>query len=168
MSVIACASANWAARDVAQTDVADQPLAPEVGQHRHLLGDGPLLDAVARAHHAVVDDIERVQAQVTEVVVDAGDQVFRRDGQLPRLVGRPAGSELGDDHQPRRVRMQSLANYLVSDVRAVEVRLCRYGSRRPRQPRGGRTTALVRVLGRSPHAGASQLHRAVTYPMDRQ
>ena len=27
-------------RDVAQTDVADQPLAPEVSQHRHLLGDG--------------------------------------------------------------------------------------------------------------------------------
>ncbi len=59
-------------RDVAQADVADQPLALEVGQHRHLLGDRPLLEAVARPHHAVVDDVERVQAQVAKVVMDAG------------------------------------------------------------------------------------------------
>jgi hypothetical protein len=35
-------------RDVAQADVADQPLALQLGQRRHLLGDGPLLGAVAR------------------------------------------------------------------------------------------------------------------------
>ena len=81
-------------RDVAQADVADQPLALEVGQHRHLLGDGPLLGAVDRPHRAVVDDVERVQAQVAEVVVDAGGQVLGRDGRLPRPVGRPAAPSL--------------------------------------------------------------------------
>ncbi len=125
-------------RDVAQADVADQPLALEVGQHRHLLGDGPLLGAVARPHHAVVDDVERVQAEVAEVVVDAGGQVLGRDGRLPRPVRRAAGPELGDDHQPRRVRVQGLPDDLVGDVRAVVSRTCRCGSRRPRRPRGGR------------------------------
>ena len=69
MSLIACASATWGSRDVAQADVADQPLAPEVGQHHHLLGDRPLLGTMARHHHAVVDDVERVQTQVAEVVL---------------------------------------------------------------------------------------------------
>jgi hypothetical protein len=154
-------------RDVAQTDVADQPLAPEVSQHRHRLGDGPLLEAVARTHRAVVDDVESVQVQVTEVVVDAGSQLFGRDGQLPRFIGRPAGPELGDDHQPYRVGMQSLPNYLVSDVRAIEVRrvdmvhASRDGLAEDRH-------GIVRVLGRSPYAGSGQLHRTVTYPLHRQ
>ena len=108
-------------RDVAQADVADQPLVPEVGQHRHLLGDGSRLRAMARPHHAVVDDVERVQAQVAEVVVDAFCQVFGRDGRLPRLVVRAAGTELGDDHHPCRVRVQGLPDDLVGDVRSVEV-----------------------------------------------
>ena len=121
MSVIACASATWAAVTLLRPMWRIDPLAPEVGQHRHLLGDGPLLGAVARPHHAVVDDVERVQAQVAEVVVDAGGQVLGRNGRLPRLVGRAAGPELGDDHHPRRVRVQGLPDDLVGDVRAVEV-----------------------------------------------
>jgi len=40
---------------------------------------------VARPQHAVVDDVERVQAQVADVVVNAGrlrlyGQIFRFDG----------------------------------------------------------------------------------------
>ena len=42
---------------------------------------------MARPHHAVVHDVERVQAQVPEVVMDAGSQVFAASGRLPRLVG---------------------------------------------------------------------------------
>ncbi len=76
-------------RDVAQADVADQPLAPEVRQHRHLLGDGPLRGAVDRPHRAVVDDVERVQAQIAEVVVDAGGQVF--GARWPAATTRRAG-----------------------------------------------------------------------------
>jgi hypothetical protein len=55
---------------------------------------------MVRSHHAVADDIERVKTQVAEVIVDAGGQLWGRDGGLPRLVGRAAGSELGDDYQP--------------------------------------------------------------------
>jgi len=60
--------------DVAQAEMADQALALEVGQHGDLLGDGTFLGAVARAHDAVVHDIQGVQAQMAEIVVDAVDQ----------------------------------------------------------------------------------------------
>jgi hypothetical protein len=53
----------------------------------------------------VVDDVERVQAQIAEVVVDSVDRFLRRDGRLPRPVWRTAGSELSDNHQPLRIRI---------------------------------------------------------------
>ena len=121
MSVIACASATWAAVTLLRPMWRISPLAPEVGQHGDLLGDGPLLGAVARPHHAVVDDVERVQAQVAEIVVDAGGQFLGRDGRLPRPVGRAAGPQLGDDDQPCGIGVQGLPDDLVGDVRAVEV-----------------------------------------------
>src|SRR6202008_73394 len=142
-------------RDVAQADVADQSLALEVGQHRHLLGDGSLRGAVDRPHRAVVDDVERVQTQVAQVVVDARGQVFGRDGRRPRLVGRGESPELSDDHQLRGVWVQRLPDDLVGDVRAVEVgrvdmvhaggaRLAKYGD------------CTVGVLRRTPHAWSGQ------------
>ena len=167
MSVIACASATWAAVTLLRPMWRISPLRLEVGQHRHLLGDGPLRGAVARPHHAVVDDVERVQAQVAEVVVDAGGQFLGRDGRLPRLVGRAAAAELGDDHQPRRVRVQGLPDDLVGDVRAVEVgRVDMVHAGRDGLAKDG--DGAVRIPGRPPHAGAGQLHRAVAYPLDRQ
>src|SRR5271165_6092340 len=53
------------------------------------------------------------------------------------------------------------------DVRAVEVGRVDmvYAGRDGLAEEGDGT---VRVLGRPPHAGARQLHRAVAYPLDRQ
>ena len=154
-------------RDVAQADVADQSLAPEVGQHRHLLGDRPLFGAVDRPHRAVVDDVECLQAQVAEVVFDTGGQVFGRDGRLPRFVGRAAGAELGDDDQLRRVWVQGLPDDLVSDVRPVEVggvNMVDAGGDGLAKDGDG----TLSVPRRSPHTAAGQLHRAVAYPLDCQ
>src|SRR5215813_835787 len=154
-------------RDVAQADVADQPLAPEVGQYRHLLGDGPLSGTVDCPHRAVVDDVERVQAKIAEIVVDALSQVLGRDGRLPRLVRRAACPEFGDDRQPRWIRVQRLPDDLVGDVRAVEVgRVDMVHAGRDRLAEDG--DGAIKVLGRAPYAGAGQLHRAVAYPMNRQ
>ena len=67
----------------------------------------------------------------------------------------------------RRVRVQGLPDDLVGDVRAVEVgRVDMVHAGRDGLAEDGDGT--VRVLGRPPHAGAGQLHRAVAYPLDRQ
>src|SRR6266511_624708 len=153
--------------DIAYLDVAVQPLAPQVGQNRHLLGDGPFCGAVDRPHRTVVDDVEHVQAQIAKVVVDTVSQFLGRDGRLPRFVGRASGPELCDDHQPRWIRVQRLPDDLVGDVRAVEVsrvdmvHASRYGF-------ADDSDGAIGIPGRAPYAGASQLHRTVAYPFNRQ
>ena len=83
------------------------------------------------------------------------------------LSGGRRRSELGDDHQPCRVRVQGLPDDLVGDVRAVVVgRVDMVHAGRDGLAEDGDGT--VRVLGRPPHAGAGQLHRAVAYPLDCQ
>jgi hypothetical protein len=118
----------------------------------HLLSDGPLLGAVARPHHAVVNDVENVEIQVSQVVVHTRGKLLRRDGRLPRLVGRAPCPQLGDDHQVFRIRMERLLDYLVGDVRTVVVagidvvHACHDGLAKDGD-------GAVRVLGRSPYAG---------------
>ena len=74
--------------------------------------------------------------------------------------------QLGNDHQICGVRVQGLPDDLVSDVRAVEVAgVDMVHARRDGLPEDGDGT--IRVLGRPPHAGAGQLHRAIAYPLDR-
>ncbi len=63
--------------------------------------------------------------------------------------------------------MQGLPDDLVGDVRAVEVgRVDMIHAGRNGLAENG--DGSVRVLGRPPHAGAGQLHRAVAHPLDRQ
>ena len=63
--------------------------------------------------------------------------------------------------------MQSLPDDLVGDVRAVVVgRVDMVHAGRDGLAQDG--DGGVGILGRSPHAGAGQLHRAVAHPMDCQ
>ena len=56
-------------RHVAEPDVADEPLALQLGQRRELFLQRPLLRAVDAEHAAQVHHVEHVQAEVAEVVV---------------------------------------------------------------------------------------------------
>ena len=56
--------------DVAQPELADQPLSLELGQRGERLLDRAFARPVNLAHHAQVDDVERLDAEVAEVVVD--------------------------------------------------------------------------------------------------
>jgi len=77
---------HLSSRYVAHAEVTDQSLTLEVRQHIYLLCDRAFFRAMGRAHRAVIDDIERVQVQIAEVVVNPCDQVLRRTGRLPRSI----------------------------------------------------------------------------------
>ena len=64
-------------RDVAQSDVAYQALLLEPGQNRERRFNRAFCRLVDIKHHAQVDHIQRVQAQVAEVVVNRAGQLFR-------------------------------------------------------------------------------------------
>ena len=115
------ASATWAERDVAQAEVADQALALQLGQRGERRLDRSLARPVDSPHDAQVDDVERVEAEVAQVVVHRAASsagAMRRD---PRGVRAAHRADLGDDDQIVRIGVQRLADELVGDVRAVEV-----------------------------------------------
>src|SRR5258705_9754561 len=125
------------------------------------------MGAEPRPDHWIVGDAQRVQAEVAEGVVDAGDQLLSGVGRLPRPIRRTATAELGDDHQIFRVWMQSLPDDLIGDVRAVVVG----GADMVDAGRNGLAEdadGSVRIPGRSPYTRAGKLHRAVAHPVDRQ
>ena len=68
-----------------------------------------------------VDDVERVQAEVLEVLVDGLRELLGLQRGLPAALGAAPRADLGDDVQVVRVRVQRLLDELVDDVRPVEV-----------------------------------------------
>jgi hypothetical protein len=101
--------------------VAHETLALKFGKCRNLLSDRAFSRRVDLAHDSQVDDVERVDAEVAKVVVDASFDVFRLGRRYPRGVFTTNSADLGDDHKVIRVRVERFANDLVSDVRPVEV-----------------------------------------------
>ncbi len=72
-------------------------------------------------HASQIDDIEHIQAQITEIVVNRLGQFFGREGWDPRSILATPGANLSDDDQVVRKGMQRLADKLVGYVRAVEI-----------------------------------------------
>ena len=106
--------------DRGEANVADEALLLELDEDFDLFGDGAggwLVDGA----HAEVDDVEGFEAEVFEVVVDALDEGGAGTVLDPGAVCAAGGSELGDEGEMRRVRVQGFLDDLVGDVRAVEV-----------------------------------------------
>jgi hypothetical protein len=74
--------------DVAQTEMPDQSLTLEFGKHGQRFFDGSL----RWRHHfsnPKIDDIQRVESQISEIVMNAVDQFLTRKRRDPGLVFRP-------------------------------------------------------------------------------
>lgn len=100
--------------------MADQALALELGKRRELLLDRALARPVYAAD-TQIDDVERIRAEVAEVVVDAADEISGGAHRDPGGVVAAHRPDLGDDHQIIRIGMQRLADQMIGDVRAVEI-----------------------------------------------
>ena len=159
------ASATCADVTLLKPEMADQALSLELGERGERLLERSFARSVNPAHEPQVDDVERFDAEVPQIVVNRAGQVRRRHRRIPRGVGAANGADLGHDHQVVRIGVQRLADQLVGDVGAIEIagvdvidpagdRLAQHGERRGA------------ILRRPEYAGPGELHRAIAHAVD--
>ena len=66
--------------------MADQPLPLQLGERGEWLRDRALRSARGRAHDAQIDDVERVEPEVAQIVVNRLRQLVRAQRRDPRRV----------------------------------------------------------------------------------
>ena len=76
---------------IAQSEMTDESLALEFGEHRQRLFDGSLRRSQNLAD-AQIDDVESVQAEVSEIVMCRVDEFLARQSLMPRLLGSAASA----------------------------------------------------------------------------
>jgi hypothetical protein len=151
-------------RHVAEADMTDEPLALELGQGGERRLDRALGRPVDVEHEAQIDDIERVDAEVAQIVMDRARKLGGRHRKVPRRVRAAPRADLGDDDEIVGIGMERFANELIGDVRAVVV--ARINMIDPARNRlAQHRDRAVAVLRRPEHAGSCELHRAIAEPL---
>src|SRR5580704_19430794 len=148
-----------ARRHIAHAELANQALLLELGQCGKLFLDRALARSV-NAADAQVDHVERVNPEVSEVVVDGALEVRSAECRDPGGVVSAHGTDLGHDHEVIGVGMKRLANKLIGDVWAIEIagiNVIDPAHHRFAQHGEGR----VAIFRRSKHARPGELHGAV-------
>jgi hypothetical protein len=142
--------------DVAEAEVADQPLLAQRGQDLE-----PLAQRLSPGRHAPADpQVHQVKAVCPERIqvrlhggADAGGSALRGS------VGAEDGTDLGRDDQPRRVREQGLADEVVGAHCAVSAAV-----------EVGGVDVIHAELGRAPQHRPCRLRiagRGVPHPVPR-
>ena len=114
-------------------------------------------------HVAKIDDVEHVDAQISQVVVHRSDQLVGRCRFEHRSIGPAPCADLGDDDEIIRIWMERLANQLVRDVWAIVIAgvdVVHSGCHGFTQH--GQCSAPIRR--RSEYVGARQVHGTVAEP----
>ena len=160
------ASASCPAVTVLTTEMPDQPLLLQLREHGERLGDRAGRGTVKRPDPQV-HDVDRVEAEVVEVVVHGLAQLLRSQRRGPAALRVPERADLGHDVQRLGVRVQGLPDDLVGDVRAVivagvDVRDAQLHC----LPQHGH--GRVAVGRRAEHVRAGQLHGPVSHAGDGQ
>ncbi len=145
--------------------MADEALLMQLRQRGELWLDRPFARLVDLSHDPEIDDVDRLDAQITQVVVDRTDEVVRRESGKPRCVGAANRADFGHDGEPGPIGTQRLGDDLVGDVGPVEVAGIDLvdatfdGLPQDRDRFGA-------IFRRAEHAGAGKLHGAVAHAMD--
>src|SRR5450830_1873217 len=154
---------DFLGRDVAQADMADQPLLLELRHDLDQMADAVLGEAVAE--DAQVDHVQRAQSKVAQIVRHGAAQLLRAWRGQPFTLVVAARADLGDQGQLGGIGMQRLLDDLIGDMRAIEVGgvdVVDAGSDGGAQYR----EAGGAILGRTEHARAGQLHGAIAHASD--
>src|ERR1051325_4510078 len=106
--------------DVAETEMANQPLTLQFGQHRQGLLDRPFR-RFRESAHTQIDDIESFEAKISEIVMNASDDLFPRERGNPRFIRTTTCAHLRNNHEVVRKGMQRFLDDLIGYVRTVEV-----------------------------------------------
>ena len=122
---------------------------------------------LGRLQHASdpeVDDVQRIESEISKVIVHGIDQFLARKGMDPRFVFEPPRAHLGDDRQSRPIRMERLLDDLIGDMRTVKIAgidmvdSCRHSFSQ-------HCDCGVHIARRSPYLGTGKLHRAITHSL---
>src|ERR1700683_5037019 len=68
-----------------------------------------------------IHDLERIEAQVAQIVMYGVDDFLARACVKPGTIGAAAPTDFGHDHQIIGIRMQRLLNDLIGYMRTVEI-----------------------------------------------
>ncbi len=147
--------------NVTQAQVTNESLLLEFGEHGQRFRDGSL-GWPHDSSNPKIDDIQFVETEVSEIVVNAVDQLLTRKSMDPGFVFTSASAYLGDNHQAIRIGMERLLYDLIGHMRTVKVAgvdvihaglngLSQYSD------------CSLDVAGRSPDLRACKLHRAIAH-----
>ena len=67
-------------------------------------------------HETQIDDLERVHAEIAQIVVHRACKLGLRHGRIPRAIVTALRTDLGDDHKLLGIGMERFADDLVGDV----------------------------------------------------
>ena len=152
-------------RHVAEADMADQSPRFELQQGSERGLQRAFHRAVRAEHTAQVHHLQHVEPQVTQIILDGLGQFGRRHGRQPVALLVAAGANLGDNTQVVRIGMERFADQLIGHMRTVKIR----GIDMVYPGLDGSLQDAHRLLGifrRAEDAGAGQLHRAITQPIN--
>src|SRR5262249_14498637 len=137
-----------------------QALPLEIGQGCKLFLDRALV-WFESAPDAQIDHIERIHAEVTQVVVDGAREGRSCERRNPPRIRTARRADLGHDHEVIGIGIERLANELVSDVRAIVIA----GVDVVDAPGDSlaKSDSRVAILRRAEHAGPSELQCAVPH-----
>ena len=146
--------------DVAESDRADQSVVAHRDHRRQLVVEGHLgLGMTSQVHNR-----DLLQVEADEVRLDSSKKLLGALCLQPATGLVPGGTDLGDDHEVCRIRVQGFANQFVRDIRAVELRgvdVVHPGIHRVAQNR----KSVVPISRGSDHARSGQLHRPEAHPV---
>src|ERR1700678_3858554 len=100
--------------------MANQTLALKLSQHSQRFFNRPL----RRSHdspNSKVDDIQHIEPEISQIVMNAIDQLLARKRMNPGLVFPPASADLRHNHQAIRIWMKSPLDNLIGHMRTVKV-----------------------------------------------
>jgi hypothetical protein len=121
---------------------------------------GALGRTVHVGHETQIDDIERVYAEIAQIVVYRAGKLGLRHGPIPRAIVTTLRTDLGDDYKVLGIGMQRFVDDLVGDMRSIVIAgvdVIDAARHRLAQPCDGDRA----VLRRSEHARSRKLHRAI-------
>ena len=147
--------------------MAHEALALQFGEHGQRCFDRTFGRAMGVEHDAQIDDVERVEAEIGEIVMHCLGELLGRIGRQPGGITAAAGADLCDDDKIVRVGRQRFADQTIGNMRAIVVagvdvvhasghRFAQHGDCR------------VTVLRRAEHAFTRKLHGSVAEAGDRK
>src|ERR1700691_6441808 len=100
--------------------MTNQALTLQFGKHGQRFLDG-FLAGFHDSSNPKIDDIQRIETKVSQVVMEAVDELLAGESMNPRLVGTAPSAQFGDDHETIAVRMEGLLDDLIGHMRSVVV-----------------------------------------------